>query len=136
MRFRQVPPATRKAIELIRVPAAALHRGWWGVLLALQLTSLPASANLRTEAFSALNQCSSSRQQQSCLDAETSLRALIGEQEGFEQREQQPRCLGALTHVEAVLATFRWRLETNENLKRVIRSAESQCPANSAADGK
>ena len=99
------------------------------MLLALQLTALPAFANLRTEAFSALNQCSSSRQQQSCLDAETSLRALIREQEGVEQREQQPRCLGALTHVEAVLATFRWRLETNENLKRVIHSAEDQCPA-------
>lgn len=100
------------------------------LLLALQLPVVPdaSSSNLRDAAFRSLNHCSSSRQQQACAEADTTLQALIVEQEQPEARERQPRCLGALTQVETMLATFRWRLETSTNLKRAIDAASAQCP--------
>ena len=109
------------------------------LLLALQLpitAAEPPPSGSALTAFSALNRCSSSRQQQACLEAESALKALIQQQEAEDQRRQHPRCLGALTQVETVLATFRWGFNTNTNLKRVISAAEQQCTADSTAVGQ
>jgi hypothetical protein len=110
------------------------------VVLALQLPaaiaageSNPNGANLRTAALADLNRCSSTRQQQPCLAASESLQALIRQEEGAKQRQLRPRCLGALSHVETVLAAFLWQLERSDNLQRVIDAATDQCPDHSAA---
>jgi hypothetical protein len=124
-----VPAASGEAGELVPAVVGAwlpLSQVLW---LALQLPVVPdtSSSNLRDAAFRSLNDCSSTRQQQACRQADTNLQALIVEQEQPEARERQPRCLGALTQVETALATFRWRLETSTNLQRAIGSAEAQC---------
>jgi hypothetical protein len=104
------------------------------LLLALQLSAALAAeapvpaANLRSAAFSALNRCSATRQQEACLEANTTLQALINQ----EQRLSHPRCLGALTQAETVLAAFRWRFENSGNLQQMIDAAAVQCPPNSA----
>jgi len=86
--------------------------------------------------FAALNRCASTRQATACLDAEGALKGLIQLQEAPDQRQLHPRCLGALSQVETVLAVFRWRLETNDNLQRMIDAAQLQCPAGSAVVGQ
>ena len=109
------------------------------LLLALQLATSaaePAQDGSAAEAFSALNRCSSTRQQQACLEAESALKTLIRQQEAEPKRRQHPRCLGALTHAETVLAAFRWGFETNANLQRVLAAAMRQCLAGSAAVGQ
>jgi hypothetical protein len=101
------------------------------LLLALQpaaATEPPAPAP-HTAAFSALERCADSRSQQACLEAETALKALIVDQEREEERQKHPRCLGALTRLEAVLAVYRWRLENTGNLQSTIQAAAQQCPA-------
>jgi hypothetical protein len=117
-----------------------------GPALLLVLQCLPAMAaeatapatSLRSAAFAALNRCRSTRRQETCLDAQNALEALIRQEEGPEQRLNNPRCLGALTHLETVLAAFRWRLENSDNLQQVIDAAAGQCPTNatSAAVGQ
>ena len=111
-------------------------------LLALQFppalatdTKVP-TTNLSKTAFTALSRCSATRKQDACLEAQTALEALIRQAEGPEQRLNQPRCFGALTHAETVLAAFRWRFETDANLKRVIATAELNCPAGSTTVGQ
>ena len=112
------------------------------LLLALHLPAALAAeapapaANRYSAAFSALNRCSTMRRQEACLEADTALQDLIRQQEGPEQRLRHPRCLGALTHVETLLAAFRWRFENSANLQRVVAAAAAQCPANSAAGGQ
>ena len=113
------------------------------LLLALQATAAQgadqtnaAATNLRSTALAALNRCSSTRQQQACQEASDALQALILQEEGAEQRQSRPRCLGALTHTETVLAAFRWRLERSDHLQRVIDATTEQCPAASAAIGQ
>ena len=110
------------------------------LLLALQLplaaATPPAPENSALEPFSALRRCSSTRQQQACLDADVALKTLIQQQTAEQQRRQHPRCLGALTHLETVLAAFRWGLETDTNLQQRIAAAEQQCPAGSATVGQ
>lgn len=112
------------------------------LLLTLQLSTALAeqapvpTTNLRGAALSALNQCSSTRQQQACLEANTVLQNLIIQEEGAQQRLRHPRCLGALTQVETVLAAFRWRFENSRNLQQVLDAAAVQCPPNSAAVGQ
>ena len=101
------------------------------LLLALQPAAAPDASPPapHTAAFSALEHCADSRSQQGCLEAETALKALIVDQEREEERQQHPRCLGALTHVETVLAVYRWRLENTGNLQGAIQAAAQQCPA-------
>lgn len=112
------------------------------LLLALQLSAAlaaeaPAPAtNLRSAALSALNRCSTTRQHEACLEANTTLQALISQEEGAQQRLSRPRCLGALTQVETVLAAFRWRFENSRNLQQMIDAAAVQCPPNSATVGQ
>lgn len=112
------------------------------LLLALQQSAALAaeapvpSANLRSAAFSALNRCSTTRQQETCLEANTTLQALISQEEGAQQRLSHPRCLGALTQVETVLAAFRWRLENSGNLQQMLDAAAVQCPPNSVTVGQ
>ena len=114
------------------------------LLLALQLPAASAAETLPQpapgpnagSAFQALSRCANGLQQSSCLEAEAALKALMQQQETPDQRLQHPRCLGALSQVETVLAVFRWRLETNDNLQRVIAAAEQQCPQDSAAVGQ
>jgi len=79
-----------------------------------------------------LNRCSATRQQEACLEANTTLQALINQEEGAQQRLSHPRCLGALTQAETVLAAFRWRFENSGNLQQMIDAAAVQCPPNSA----
>jgi len=108
------------------------------LLLALQLSAALAAeapvpaVNLRSAAFSALNRCSATRQQEACLEANITLQALINQEEGAQQRLSHPRCLGALTQAETVLAAFRWRFENSGNLQQMIDAAAVQCPPNSA----
>lgn len=117
-------PKTGSASLLLLVPA---------LLLSLQRNAsgevLPVDSH--ATGFAALNNCLSSRQQLACQEADTALQDLI-QQQGALQRQQHPRCLGALTQLETVLALFRWRLESNGNLERLIRSAEPLCPTASA----
>ncbi len=134
-----MPAAAGQAGELIRSVRSLLRIGP-ALLLALQLPAAQAAdqpsqpaADLRSTALTALNRCSSTRQQQACQEASTALQALIRQEEGAEQRQLRPRCLGALTHVETVLAAFRWRLERSENLQRVVDAAAVQCADPSAA---
>ncbi len=91
------------------------------------------AADGRSAAFTALNRCSATRKQDSCLEAKSALEALIRQEEGAKQRQLRPRCLGALSHVETVLAAFLWQLERSDNLQRVIDAATDQCPDHSAA---
>ena len=103
------------------------------LLLALQPAAAePAVPSLHAAAFSALIRCAESRSQQTCQLADSELKALIRDQERAEQRELQPRCLGALTQLESLLAAYRWRLETTDNLRLAINAANQQCPAPSA----
>lgn len=81
----------------------------------------------RAAAITALNRCLSSRQPMACLEADTALQELL-QQQGALQRQQQPRCLPALTRVETYLAAYRWGLETTTNLQRVVAEAQQQCP--------
>jgi len=87
------------------------------------------AADGRSAAFTALNRCSATRKQDSCLEAKSALEALIRQEELPDARLSRPRCLGALTHVETVLAAFRWRLENSANLQSVMDAAAGQCPA-------
>jgi hypothetical protein len=136
-----VPVAAGQAGELIDGVTRLIRIGP-ALLLALHLPAAlsaeaPApAANLHSAAFSALNRCSTARRQETCLEAHTALEVLIRQEEGPEQRLRQPRCLGALTHVETVLAAFRWRFENSTNLQRVIEAAATQCPPNSATSGQ
>ena len=100
------------------------------LLLALPLPVVPneAPSSFRDAVFRSLNRCSATRKQQACTDADAALQALIRQEEAPDARERQPRCLGALTQVETLLATFRWRLETNSNLQTSIDAAATQCP--------
>jgi hypothetical protein len=127
---RQVAAPAGQARELTPAVLSALLPVGPMLLLALQLPVVPdgASSSFRDAAFRSLNRCSSSRQPQACADADAALQALIRQQDNPEARERQPRCLGALTQLESVLATFRWRLETNTNLQRAIDAASDQCP--------
>jgi hypothetical protein len=133
-----VPAAAGQAGELIEGVLTLLRLGP-ALLLALHLPPALAAeaaapaANARSAAFAALNRCSSTRQQEACVDARSALEALIRQEEAPEQRLKHPRCLGALTHVETVLAAFRWRLENAGNLQRVIEAAVGQCPASTAS---
>ena len=110
------------------------------LLLALQLPAAsaaePAAPFAGGSAFEALSRCANERQQSSCQQAEEALQALIKQQESPEQQLQHPRCLGALSQVETVLAVFRWRLETHDNLLRVIQAAQQHCPQASADVGQ
>jgi hypothetical protein len=109
------------------------------LLLAVQLplaAAPPAPESSALEPFSALRRCSSTRQQQACLDADVALKTLIQQQTAEQQRRQHPRCFGALNHLETVLAAFRWGLETDTNLQQRIAAAEQQCPAGSATVGQ
>ena len=109
------------------------------LLLALQLpvaAATPAPESSALEPFSALRRCSSTRQQQACQEADVAIKNLIEQQTAEQQRRQHPRCFGALTHLETVLAAFRWGLETDANLKERIAAAEQQCPADSTAVGQ
>jgi hypothetical protein len=137
-----VPAAAGQAGELIHKVRSLLRIGPT-LLLALQLPAAQATdqpsqpaADLRGTALTALNRCSTTRQQQMCLEASTALQALIRQEEGTEQRQLRPRCLGALTQVETVLAAFRWRLERSENLQRVVDAASVQCSDSSGAGGQ
>ena len=94
------------------------------------------AADGRSAAFTALNRCSATRKQDSCLEAKSALEALIRQEEPPDARLSRPRCLGALTHVETVLATFRWRLENSVNLQSVIDAAALQCADPSATVGQ
>ena len=133
-----MPASAGQAGELIEGVPTLLRLGP-ALLLALHLPPALAAeatappANARSAAFAALNRCSSTRQQDTCLEARSALEALIRQEEAAEQRLQHPRCLGALTHVETVLAAFRWRLENAGNLQRVIEAAVGQCPASTAS---
>lgn len=103
------------------------------LLLALQpVAAEPPASSPHTAAFSALIRCADSRSQQSCLQADTELKALIVDQEREEERQQHPRCLGALTQLESLLAVYRWRLESTDNLRLAIQAAAEQCPSASA----
>ncbi|MBV2351108.1 hypothetical protein KUL97_05215 [Synechococcus sp. HK05] len=116
------------------------------LLLALHLpTGLAAEPSAKPEAsaadglgaaFTALNRCSATRTQDSCLAAKSALEALIRQEESPDARLSRPRCLGALTHVETVLAAFRWRLENSANLQSVIDAATVQCTDPSATVGQ
>jgi hypothetical protein len=119
---------------LIRIGPALLLALQFPPALATEATVPP--ANLRNTAFAALNRCSATRKQDACFEAQSALEALIRQEEGPEQRLNQPRCFGALTHAETVLAAFRWRFETDANLKRVIAAAEQHCTAGSATVGQ
>ncbi len=133
-----MPAAAGQAGELIEGVLTLLRLGP-ALLLALHFPPALAAeaaappANARSAAFDALNRCSTTRQQDTCLEARSALEALIRQEEAPEQRLHHPRCLGALTHVETVLAAFRWRLENAGNLQRVIDAAEGQCPASTAS---
>ena len=136
-----MPAAPRQAGELIEGVSTLIRIGP-ALLLALQFPPALATeatvptANLRNTAFAALNRCSGTLKQDACLEAQSALEALIRQEEGPEQRLNQPRCFGALTHAETVLAAFRWRFETDANLKRVIATAEQHCTAGSAILGQ
>jgi hypothetical protein len=106
------------------------------LLLALQLPAAHAADDLRSAALTALNRCSTTRQQLACGEASEALQGLISLEEGEEERQLRPRCLGALTHVETVLAAFRWQLERSENLQAVINAAAVQCGDPSATVGQ
>ena len=110
------------------------------LLLALQLPVAsalePPNQPGASLAFKALRRCDNERQPSICLEAEGALKALIQREEAPDQRLAHPRCLGALSHVETVLAVFRWELETNDNLQRVIEVAQQQCPPDSAPVGQ
>ncbi len=110
------------------------------LLLALQLPVAsalePPNQPGASLAFQSLSRCANERQPSICLEAEGALKALIQREEAPDQRLAHPRCLGALSHVETVLAVFRWELETNDNLQRVIEVAQQQCPPDSAPVGQ
>ena len=129
-----MPAAAGQAGELIDGVTRLIRIGP-ALLLALHLPAALAAeapapaANLHSAAFSALNRCSTARRQETCLEAHTALEVLIRQEESPDARLSRPRCLGALTHVETVLAAFRWRLENSANLQSVIDAAAGQCPA-------
>jgi hypothetical protein len=137
LRTTSTPAPIAGQISRMRIrlqPWAAL------LLLAVQVPAamaageaIPSEGQVRRTAFEALNRCSTTRKQQACLEASDALQALIRQEEGAAQRIRQPRCFGALTHAETVLATFRWQLERSDNLQRVIDAAAQQCPEASGA---
>ena len=108
---------------------AALIQLGPALLLAVQSAAVePQPAVLHSAAFSALIRCANSRSPATCLDADTALKTLIQDQEREEARQLHPRCLGALTQLESVLAAYRWRLENTGNLRLAIQAAAQQCP--------
>lgn len=95
------------------------------IALAVALAPPPAAvppAAVPAQAFSALDRCLSTRQQQACSDADVELQQLI-------RTSEQPRCLSALTQLETHLAAFRWQLEGVSDLRIKLQQARQDCPA-------